>query len=147
VVVFLFAKGKKYGGCAAIFIGCGALLLGGYTLKVTGENLNEVSKQFASSARNIIAAEGKTAAYGDVANKFVHHFGQVIPVISDISQAHANYQDGVWVIAQGDFFEELKKDGRFEMVYYAERGQREGDDVVGGGIFHRPGSIDNPPTQ
>lgn len=146
-VAILFAKGKKYCGCAAIFIGCGVLLLGGYTLRVTGENLNEVSKQFASSARNIIAVEGKAAAYGDVTSKFVHYFGQVIPVEKELSRVQAGYEDGVWIIAQGDFFEELKKDGRFEMVYYAERGQRKGDGIVSGGIFHRPGSIDNPPSQ
>ena len=146
-VVFLFAKGKKYGGCGAIFTGCAALLLGGYTLTATGTNLNEVNKQFALSARKTIAAEGKVAAYGDVTSKFVHYFGRVVPVEKELSRVYASYEEGVWVIAHRNFMEELKKDGRFEMVYYSERAKREGDSIVGGGIFHRPQSIDNSTTQ
>ena len=137
LIVFLFAKGEKYVGCGAIFAGCGALLIAGYTLTLAGANPDEVSRQFASSVRNTIAAEGKAASYGDVTSKFVHHFGQVIPVVTDISQAHGKYQEGVWVIAQGDFLEELKKDSRFEMVFYAERAKRAGDEIVGGGVFHK----------
>ena len=93
---------------------CGLLLLWPFTVSVDTDE-NNVIRDFARSA-SIVAGDKKLIGYCEVNASFVYYCGRDVEVICDVDEIYHRYANGVAIIATGDEFEQLKKDGRFLLV-------------------------------
>ena len=55
-------------------------------------------------------------AYCKVNESFIYYFNKNVPVLCNIDEVYAEYVKGDGVIASGEKFEQLKKDGRFRLL-------------------------------
>ncbi|MFA5292399.1 MAG: glycosyltransferase family 39 protein [Phycisphaerae bacterium] len=75
---------------------------------------NYVIRDFAMRAGVETAGKG-VIAYCKVNPSFIYYFSRNVPVVGDINEIYDRYCGGDGIIATGEKFERLKKDGRFRL--------------------------------
>jgi len=76
---------------------------------------NYVIRDFAMQTAGV-TADKPVIAYCKVNPSFIYYFKHDVPVICDINEIYVRYRGGDAIIATGENFEQLKKDGRFRPV-------------------------------
>ncbi len=139
VVAVLFRAGKASVACGALFVIIAVLVMIGYTGFVNPSNYNQPSRKFTQSVSQIVPVSDKLIAYKSASSRFIHYFGRCVPVIGTQSEVDKLYRKGWWVVAFGQYLEELLEGNSFEIVYMQESAERHSSKVVGGALLHRSG--------
>jgi 4-amino-4-deoxy-L-arabinose transferase-like glycosyltransferase len=147
VVLILFSRGNNMHACVAIFTGHCVLLMVAFSAFIIPQSSTRHVRPFAHAVAAQVGQTDKLIAYRDVASRFVHYFGKTVPVAEDISQAYEEYRQGHWVLATGEFVDELAADGRFERVRLWENAMRSKGRIVAGAVFHRSHTVLDTPNQ
>jgi len=105
------------------------------------------TKKFAISAASRIRQSDDLVAYKDVSSGFVHYLGRLVPVVEGVSQTYDKYRQGAWVVATGQFMDELKRDGRFVIGWQCTDAAMDEGKIIAGALFHRPTGTRGSPGQ
>jgi len=70
------------------------------------------------------AADRQIVAYCEVDPSFIYYLGQDVPEVCDVNEIYVMYSGGCGIIAAGDNFEQLKKDGRLKLFTMGLDGDR-----------------------
>ena len=147
VIVLLFAKKRPAFGCAAIFVGFCILFMSAYNSLAVVKGKSYYTKKFAISAASRIRQSDDLVAYKDVSSGFVHYLGRLVPVVEGVSQTYDKYRQGAWVVATGQFMDELKRDGRFVIGWQCTDAAMDEGKIIAGALFHRPTGTRGSPGQ
>ncbi len=132
-----FARGKKVPGCIAIFGGyCIVMMIAFAVFLVPYSSTNRI-RPFALDVKASVPRSDKLVAYIYMPSRFIHYFGRTVPIIGDMSEAHAEYNSDSWIIAIGANMDELAKDSRFEIAEFWKDAARTDGKVVDGALFHK----------
>jgi 4-amino-4-deoxy-L-arabinose transferase-like glycosyltransferase len=137
VVVGLFARKKNDTAIRVLFGGMCIAFMAGYGVVEGMPNYNRNAEVFAGKVASVVGAKGKLVAYGDVSERFVHHYGRKVRVEVNARDIYTWYSEGVKVMASGRFMDELLADGRFRVLARWDEMEREGDGLVAGAVFGR----------
>ncbi len=138
VVAVLFSRGKPAFACWVTFAGIVVQISIAYTVFVNPLNYNQPSRQFTQIVAEKVPASDKLVAYKSASMRFVHYFGRSVPEIPTESETYRLYNEGWWVVAFGQYLDELLKNGQFEIVYMQEDAERHKGEAVGGALLHKP---------
>jgi 4-amino-4-deoxy-L-arabinose transferase-like glycosyltransferase len=139
VVAVLFRAGKAPVACGALFVIIAVLVMIGYTGFVNPSNYNQPSRKFTQAVVQKVPTSDNLIAYKSASGRFIHYFGKRVPVIGTQSEVDELYRKGWWVVAFGQYLEELLDNGDFEIVYVQENAERHGQNIVGGALLHKSG--------
>jgi 4-amino-4-deoxy-L-arabinose transferase-like glycosyltransferase len=121
IIAALFAKGKNGWGCIAVFTSILVWNMISYASFAPLMDGFRYSRDFAKKVAEIVPPAENVIAYKHVSSSFVHYFGKVVPIVSDVNKLYAYYQDGDWIVATSVYIKELTQDNRFREVYYNNR--------------------------
>jgi 4-amino-4-deoxy-L-arabinose transferase-like glycosyltransferase len=141
IIGVLFAKGRPGPACGCVFAGFVAVIMIVFVGFINPLNYNDPSRRFTLTIAQKVPATDKLVAYKTVSGRFIHYFGRSVPMIKVASELDKLYTEGCWIAAFGSGLDELRKDGRFEIVYLEEGVERDKQTPVAGGLFHRQSSI------
>jgi hypothetical protein len=79
-------------------------------------------------------------AYKSVPAVFVHYFGRRVPRIEEESEVRRLYDEERWVVAFGEYLDELLQNGQFGIVYIQEDTDGEKGKSVSGALLHKSGA-------
>jgi 4-amino-4-deoxy-L-arabinose transferase-like glycosyltransferase len=136
VIGVLFARGRPGIGCAGIFIWLVTIMMIVFAWIIKPLNSDEPSRRFAATVARMAPATDKLFAYNHAPGKFIYYVGRVIPEIRAESEAESFCQQGCWIAAFGESLDELRKTGRYELVYMEPNADEGDDKPVAGGLFH-----------
>lgn len=139
-VAGLFRAKKISAACGAVFIIIAVLVMVSYSDFFNPLNYNQPSRQFTQSAQQIVPASEKLVAYKSASSRFIHYFGRRVPVIETQSEVDELYRKGFWVVAFGQYLDELLDENSFEIVYKTEDAERHRQEVVSGALLHISGA-------
>jgi len=111
----LFAKNRPVYGWASICVGYCILIMIAYSTIALPRSSTRFARKFALDVKNQIPQNENLIAYERITMRFVFYFGRIVPIVEDKEQLYQRYQQGDWVVATGEYFDELIKDGRFEI--------------------------------
>ncbi|TFG48355.1 MAG: glycosyltransferase family 39 protein, partial [Candidatus Brocadiia bacterium] len=131
----LFARHKPGYAFICIIAGITIFIMLSY-VTLTDPGDDQYSRYFSKKLATIVPPQDKLAAYPNASKPSVQYFGRVIPEESDIEKLYRDYLTGEWVMATGQFFEKLQADGRFKLVYFKKKAERQKSFDVPGGLFH-----------
>jgi len=140
VVAVLFRARKASVACGALFVMIAVLVMIGYTGFANPSNYNQPSRKFTQSVSQIVPASDKLIAYKSASTQFIHYSGRRVPVIGTQSKVDDLYKKGWWVVAFGQYLEELLEGNSFEIVYMQENAERHSQEVVSGALLHKSSS-------
>jgi 4-amino-4-deoxy-L-arabinose transferase-like glycosyltransferase len=140
IVAVLFRAGKTSVACGALFVIIAVLVMIGYTGFVNPSNYNQPSRKFTQAVVQKVPASDNLIAYKSASSRFIHYFGKRVPVIGTQSEVDELYGKGWWVVAFGQYLEELLDENSFEVVYKTEDAERHGQKVVSGALLHKSSS-------
>lgn len=140
VVEVMFARGKVVPALGMLSVGLVIWVVTLYTGHAAVFNIDRYSRDFAGQISQIVPAGEKLVAYRAISSRFVHYFGQVVPIIEDKSQLQEYYDRGAWVVCTYDHLQELVPDKLFRRVYYKER-PKDGKEDAGGVLLHKSASV------
>jgi len=140
VVTVLFVKRRSGAACVALFCGITVLMAHHYTglVNLLGSDQQiKQTRQFALKVAEVAPATDKLFSYNHAPAKFIYYVGRVVPEIQSESEADRFCQQGCWIAAFGKSIDELRKTGRYELVYM----EPNVDESDAGGLFHiqKPG--------
>jgi 4-amino-4-deoxy-L-arabinose transferase-like glycosyltransferase len=133
----LFARGKPALACGATFAGIIVLVSIAYVVFVNPLNYNEPSRQFTLVVAEKVPDSDKLVAYKSASTRFIHYFGKPVPEIATESETYQLYNEGCWVVAFGNYLDELLKNGQFEIVYMQDSAERYKGKTVAGALLHK----------
>jgi 4-amino-4-deoxy-L-arabinose transferase-like glycosyltransferase len=137
LVVFLFQKNRKISATALLFAGYCAILMAVFVYFIDPFDYNNPSRDFSIRAGRL-ANDGKDIiAYNYVSARTIHYVGRTVPEIYDINDVRQKYNNGVWVIATGDEYKQMRNAGGFDIVFYQKIAERHGQQNVEGALFHK----------
>jgi 4-amino-4-deoxy-L-arabinose transferase-like glycosyltransferase len=139
VVAVLFRLGKVPSGCAAIFAGIAVLTMIGYTFLANSFNYNQPSRKFSQIVARKVPPSDNLIAYKSASTRFIHYSGRRVPEIQSKSEVYELYKQGAWVVAFGQYLDELLNTNSLDIVYLQENAERHKNQVVGGALMHRTG--------
>jgi hypothetical protein len=84
-------------------------------LEDKGTDENYINRDFTNRV-TAAAADRQAVAYCKVEPSFIYYLGQDVPVICDVNEIYVMYNGGCGIVATGDNFEQLKKDGRLRLL-------------------------------
>ncbi len=140
IVAVLFRARKASVACGALFVTIAVLVMIGYTGFVNPSNYNQPSRKFTQAVVQKVPVSDKLIAYKSASSRFIHYFGRRVPVIGTQSEVDELYRKGWWVVAFGQYLEELLDENSFEIVYKTEDAERHGQEVVSGALLHKSSS-------
>ena len=140
LVIFLFRQKKKISATVFLFAGYYAIVMTAFIYFVSPLDLNNPSRSFSSKIGRIVPPDKELIAYNYVSARTIHYAGRSIAEIHDLTEVCSKYEKGAWVIATGDDYKDMIKDGRFEAVFYKQIAERNRSKDVEGGLFHKSGS-------
>ncbi|MCK5176078.1 MAG: hypothetical protein KAR47_21965, partial [Planctomycetes bacterium] len=121
----------------AIFGGyCIVMMIAFAVFLVPYSSTNRI-RPFALDVKASVPRSDKLVAYIYMPSRFIHYFGRTVPIIGDMSEAHAEYNSDSWIIAIGANMDELAKDSRFEIAEFWKDAARTDGKVVDGALFHK----------
>ena len=138
-VAGLFRAKKMSAACSAVFIVIAVMVMISYSGFVNPLNYNEPSRLFTQSASQIVPDSEKLIAYKSASSRFIHYFGRSVPVIEKKPEVREMYSKGFWIVAFGQFLDELLAENSFEIVYRQEDGERHRQKIVSGALMHISG--------
>ena len=138
-VAGLFRAKKISAACGAVFVIIAVLVMASYSDFFNPLNYNQPSRQFTQSAQQIVPASEKLVAYKSASSRFIHYFGRRVPIIGTQSEVDELYRKGFWVVAFGQFLDELLDESSFEIVYKQKDAERHRQEVVSGALLHISG--------
>ena len=141
VTAVLFARRKHAFACGATFTGIVVLVMIAYVVFVNPLNYNQPSKQFAQIVAKKVPASEKLIAYKSASTRFIHYFGRPVPEIKTKSEVDKLYNEGRWVVAFGEYLNELLQNGQFGIVYMQEDTDGNKGENVGGALLHKSATI------
>lgn len=133
----LFAKRKPALGLGAVFSGIVVLVMISYVIFINPLNYNQPSKQFTEIVVEKVPSSEKLIAYKSASTRFIHYFGRRVPEIETKSEVYSLYSKGWWVVAFGEYLDELLRDECFEIAYMQDNAERHKSNVVGGALLHK----------
>jgi len=136
VASYLFKRKRPEWACASIFTGILIIVMIGFVILFNPLDKNRFSRAFSRKVAQIIPSNEKLLAYANVSNRTVQYYGNVVPEIPDIEQIYEHYKQGDWVLATFSRIDTLEADGRFRMVYFKEKAERNDQDDVSGALYH-----------
>jgi len=125
--------------CGALFVIIAVLVMIGYTGFANPSNYDQPARKFTQAGVQKVPASEKLVAYKSASSIFIHYFGRRVPVIGTQSEVDELYRKGFWVVAFGQYLEELLDESSFEIVYKQEDAERHGQEVVSGALLHISG--------
>ncbi len=137
VIAVLFRAKKVSSACAAIFVGIAVLTMIGYTCLINPLNYNQPSRQFSQVVARKVPPSDNLIAYKSASTRFIHYSGRRVPEIQSKSGVYELYKQGSWVVAFGQFLDELLKGESFDIVYLQDNAERHKEKVVSGALIHR----------
>ncbi|MFA5238963.1 MAG: glycosyltransferase family 39 protein [Phycisphaerae bacterium] len=137
VIALLFAKGKTGLACSATFAGILILVMISYVIFVNPLNYNQSSREFTQIVVEKVPASEKLIAYKSASMRFVHYFGKRVPEIATEAETYRLYNEGCWVVAFGQYLDELTEKDKFEIVYIEKEAERHKGNVVHGALLHK----------
>ena len=136
-VAFLFVKGKPAYACGSLFGGIIILVMLSYVSFFNPLNYNEPSRHFTLNAAKKVPKADKLIAYKSASTRFIHYFGRQVPKVQSKEEAHQLYEQGVWIVAFGQFLDELLENNDLEIVYIEENAERHQQNKVAGALLHK----------
>jgi hypothetical protein len=109
----------------------------GYTLNPF--NYNQPSRQFSQTVARKVPPSDNLIAYKSASMRFIHYSGRRVPEIQSKSEVSELYKQGAWIVAFGQYLDELLEGNSFDIVYLQENAERHKEKVVGGALMHRTG--------
>jgi 4-amino-4-deoxy-L-arabinose transferase-like glycosyltransferase len=137
LVAFLFSRKKKVSATILLFAGYCAILLVAYVYFINPLDYNTPSKIFSTRIGSIVPADQELIACNYVSARTIQYAGRTIPEIHNFAEVRSRYEKGAWIIATGDDYTDLIKDGRFNIVFYRRIAERDGSKDVEGALFHK----------
>jgi 4-amino-4-deoxy-L-arabinose transferase-like glycosyltransferase len=141
-VAELFRAQKPYMACGVLFASITVLVMLGYTGFINPLNYNQPSRQFTLTVAEKVPPSDKLIAYKSASTRFIHYFGRRVPEIETKSEVYNLYEQGCWVVAFGNYLDELlNNDENFEVVYTQENAERHKGDIVMGALLHKSARV------
>jgi 4-amino-4-deoxy-L-arabinose transferase-like glycosyltransferase len=139
IVAGLFRAKKATAACGAVFVIIAVLVMIGYSFFFNPLDYNQPSRRFTQSVLKIVPASDKVAAYKSASSGFIHYFGKPVPIIGTQSEVDNLYRKGWWIVAFGQYLDELLAENPYKVVYKQEDAERHSSKVVSGALLHIPG--------
>jgi len=140
VTALMFRAGKASSGCTAIFAGIAVLTMIGYTCLINPLNYNLPSKKFSQTVAGNVPPSDNLIAYKSASEKFIHYFGRRVPELQTKPEVYEQYKQGCWVVAFGDYLDELLENNSFDIIYRQENAERHEGKMVSGALMHKNGA-------
>ena len=137
LVIFLFRQKKKISATVFFFAGYCAIVMTAFIYFVGPLNLNNPSRSFSSEISRTVPPDKELIAYNSISARTIHYTGRNIAEIHDIAGVRNRYEKGVWIIATGDNYKDIIKEGGFEIVFYRQIAERDGSKDAEGALFHK----------
>ncbi|MCD4830633.1 MAG: glycosyltransferase family 39 protein [Anaerohalosphaeraceae bacterium] len=137
LVAYLFSAGKKYIAITTLFTGYCAIIMVVQIYFIAPLSYNNHSREFSKEIGHTVPASDKLVAFNDVSARTIQYAGRSIPEIFDIEQIYERYENGEWIIATGGSYDDLIRDGRFNVVFEHEKAERKGLEDVAGALLHK----------
>jgi 4-amino-4-deoxy-L-arabinose transferase-like glycosyltransferase len=137
LVIFLFRQKKKISATVFFFAGYCAIVMTAFIYFVGPLNLNNPSRSFSLEISRTVPPDKELIAYNSISARTIHYTGRNIAGIHDIAEVRNKYEKGVWIIATGDNYKDMIKEGGFEIVFYRQMAERRGSKDVEGALFHK----------
>lgn len=137
LVTVLFATGRKTTGLVMMFAGYCAIMMAAQVYLIKPVNYNNPSRKFSIQIGQTVPDYDELIAYNYVSARTIQYAGRTIPEISDTNRLYDDYQKGAWIIATGDNYTQLLKDGRYNVVFERKKAERRGSKDVSGALLHK----------
>ncbi|MBN1788770.1 MAG: glycosyltransferase family 39 protein [Sedimentisphaerales bacterium] len=137
IVIFLFRQQQKAMATALFFAGYCAIIMTLFVYFINPFSYNNPSRTFSTEVGQMVPSGDKLIAFNYLSARTVHYAGRTIPEIHDFDQARLEYEQGAWVIATGQDYQDMLEAGGFEIVLYKPLAERRGSRPVEGGLFHK----------
>jgi 4-amino-4-deoxy-L-arabinose transferase-like glycosyltransferase len=134
-IVLLFYKGKLKTALAFSFVFASLLFMVYVWFNTEYVDDSRPIREFAQQITLKVPKNENLIAYKEVSSTFVYYYGKVVPVIKDIQELFQHYQEGDWIEVNSKYVEALRKDSRFNNIYY-EPSRKDLRADASGGLFH-----------
>jgi len=141
-----FARKRPGCGCGVIFGGIIGVTMAAFVLLLNPLDTQVFGRDFALKARKIVPGSDEAVAFRYIAARSVHYFGRAVPVVDDIDELYDRYQSGAWVVAFGEYVEQIDGEGRFRKVWFTENAEYRRDRQTPGALYHSSAPIIPPGT-
>jgi hypothetical protein len=137
VVAFLFQQQKRISATVFLFAGYCVVLLASYVYFFNPLDYNNPSRSFSTQVGKLVPASDELVAYNYVTARTIQYAGRTIPEIYDINEIRSRYDNGAWIIATSDDYQDMLKAGGFDIVFYRQMAERAGSEHTEGALFHK----------
>ncbi|MCX5632909.1 MAG: glycosyltransferase family 39 protein [Phycisphaerae bacterium] len=143
LVIFLFQQNCRVAAIVFFFAGYCAIVMITFVYFTGPLDFNNPSRIFSSEIGRIVPPDKELIAYNYVSARMVHYAGRNIPEIYDLNDVRNRYEEGAWIIATGDNYQDMIKAcppqvGRgFEIVFYRQNAERHLSNDTEGALFHK----------
>jgi len=141
LVIFLAQQNHKIVATVLLFAGYCAIVMVAFIYFIIPLDYNSSSRVFSLKIGKIVPPGENLIAYNSVSARTIHYTGRIIPEIADFAELYKRYENGQWIIATGNSYKNLIKDGRFNIVFYKQVAERNGSNNIEGALFHKGESI------